>query len=84
MEDYTKFDALIAALASLFLPGLGQLFQKKYIRAAAFAASAPVLYFYCPPAAMAAHAAAVADAALPRFLNKKIGNQKCCKPPRKR
>lgn len=71
MENCTKFDVLIAVFASLFIPGLGQLFQKKYIRAAAFAAAAPILYFYCPPAAMAMHAASIADAAFPRLLNKK-------------
>ena len=71
MAKYSKIDILVAALSSLFVPGLGQLFQKKYLRAALFFASA-AFYYYCPPLAMALHLLSVADAVIPRLFNKNM------------
>ena len=71
MAKYAKIDVFVAALSSVFVPGLGQLFQKKYLRAALFLASA-AFYYYGPPLAMALHSLSVADAFFPRLFNKNM------------
>ena len=57
-------NVVLCALASVFLPGLGQLFESRGYEAAGFFFGAVLAYMIYIPAGACVHAWAVADAAL--------------------
>ena len=72
-DGYALFDVILAMATSFFAPGVGQIFQRKYLRGILYFLFMPVFYVHFLPLAVLIHCWSVIDGFFPnlRFKNTK-------------